>query len=274
MKFTKLHGAGNDFIFVDGRAGLPKDIPELAKKLCDRHLGIGGDGLIFLCRSSQAQVGMHYSNMDGTPTTCGNGIRLLGRFAEMLGEWRIEQRTLLVDTVGGVVKIERTAKEGFYTVNMGRPRFDSAEIPFNGVGPVIRNELEVDGEKFIFSAAGMGNPHCVIFVPNLEEIELEKFGPKIESNPLFPKKVNVSFVQILSRNSVAMKVWERGVGVTLACGTANCAILAVGAREGLIDREIRLRAPGGDFDLRWDESSDEIYLTGPTEVVFSGEIVS
>jgi len=272
LNFTKLHGAGNDFIFVDGRTGLPDNIPSLARQLCNRHLGIGGDGLIFLCPSDEADLRMHYSNSDGTPTTCGNGVRLLGRYAEILGVWKPEAKSLSVDTVGGIVRVERTNQLGVYRVNMGRPRFDSSDIPFRGVGEVIQRELKIANTSFLFSAVSMGNPHCVIFVPEIDSIPLEEIGPKIENSILFPEKTNVAFVQILSPDSVRMRVWERAVGITLACGTANCAILAVGAREGFLKREIELEAPGGKFLVAWDNESDEIYLTGPTAVVFSGEI--
>ena len=282
MNFYKIHGAGNDFVFLDGREQVPGNLEQLAQKLCDRHLGVGADGLIILLPSVKADVEMHYRNADGSVTTCGNGARCLARFCEFLGLWRQEKPTLSIDTAGGVVIVERSERKGTYTVNMGSPRFEPSQIPVALEGEPLRRKLTALGSEYTFSAVSMGNPHCVIFVDSISEVPFNELGAAIEKHELFPQKTNVEFVEVLSRSRVKVRVWERGVGPTLACGTANCAVLAVGVREGRLDKKITLEADGGEFlvELRGQQfgvecgdERGEIFLTGPTALVFKGEIL-
>jgi len=282
MNFYKIHGAGNDFVFLDGREQVPRNLEQLAQKLCDRHLGVGADGLIILLPSVKADVEMHYRNADGSVTTCGNGARCLARFCEFLGLWRQEKPTLSIDTAGGVVMVERSERKGTYTVNMGSPRFEPSQIPVALEGEPLRRKLTALGSEYTFSAVSMGNPHCVIFVDSISAVPFHELGAAIEKHELFPQKTNVEFVEVHSRSRVKVRVWERGVGPTLACGTANCAVLAVGVREGRLDKKITLEADGGEFlvELRGQQfgvecgdERGEIFLTGPTALVFKGEIL-
>ena len=273
LPFVKMQGAGNDFVMVDGRHRLPYNFPDLARVVCDRHFGIGADGLIVLEASKNADFKMAYFNADGSKTICGNGMRCCARFIYRLGAVPGDVRSLDLETETGIVHVDVIGKGERVRVDMGPPTFDPKEIPFAGLGEQIRREIGVAGEKYRFTAVGMGNPHCVIFVEDLESVPLSMVGPALENHQLFPERTNVHFVKVIDSSLVYLKTWERGVGETLACGSGNCAVLAAGVREGRLDRKITLRPRGGEFQAVWDEGSGRILLTGPAEEVFSGDIV-
>lgn len=279
MKFTKMHGLGNDFIFLD--QFLPNsdfdelDYPALAKKLCHRQFGIGGDGLILVLPSQVADVRMRIINSDGSePEMCGNGIRCLARYVYERGY--VHKNPLQVETLAGVLTIKLDLAgdkvEGIQ-VDMGEPIFQPDLIPVNVLGePVVGAVLNANGTKWTFSALSMGNPHCVIFVDDMPALDFEHVGPAIEKHSLFPNKTNVEFVQVLSRREIVMKVWERGAGPTLACGTGACAAAVASVLNEKTDRNVLVHLPGGDLKIEWADDN-HVYMTGPAAYVFTGELV-
>lgn len=271
LEFTKAQGAGNDFILVNCLSHNPlegQDLSKLAVRLCDRNFGIGGDGLVLILPSALADYRMRIINPDGGEAEmCGNATRCVAKY---LFDRGLAENTIRLETLAGIKTI---AIEGEgYSVNMGAPALDASEIPVTGYeGRVISQPLEVQGQQFAMTCVSMGNPHCVIFVDSLEEIALEKLGPAIETHPAFPRKTNVEFAKVVSRNEVRVRVWERGVGITLACGTGACATLVAGALNGLLDRKATVHLPGGDLLIEWLEDG-EVLMTGPAREVFEGEI--
>ena len=271
LEFTKVQGAGNDFILVNCLSQDPlegEDLGKLAVRLCDRNFGIGGDGLVLILPSASADFRMRIMNPDGSEAEmCGNATRCVAKY---LFDRDLAGNTIRLETLAGVRTIEVTG-DG-YTVRMGMPALDAADIPVSGYrGRVISQPLEVEGRTFNITCVSMGNPHCVIFVDSVEEIALEKLGPAVETHPAFPKKTNVEFAKVLSRNEVRVRVWERGVGITLACGTGACATLVAGVLNGLMDRKAAVHLPGGDLLIEWLDSG-EVLMTGPAKEVFTGEI--
>ncbi len=272
LHFTKMHGAGNDFIALDGRYGLPFDPAEFAQVACDRHFGIGADGLIILETSQNADFGMSYFNADGSRAICGNGMRCMSRFIYKLHLLQPDQRRFLLETDKGTVEVEMFGPGERFRVDLGAPAFDGDHVPTSKPGEHIAIPLEAAGVNYTVTAVGMGNPHCVIFVPDIKPLDLERIGPPLEHHPFFPKRTNVEFVEIVDRVEARMRVWERGCGETLACGTGVCAVLAAAVREGRMERQIRVVTRGGEFEVLWNEANDRIYLTGPAEDVFTGKI--
>lgn len=281
MKFTKMHGLGNDFIFLDHFLGAEelgaeeRDYAALARKLCHRQFGIGGDGLIAVLPSQVADVRMRIINSDGSePEMCGNGIRCLARFAYDRGY--VKSNPLKVETLAGVLTLYITLENGQVEgvrVDMGEPILEAEHIPVQVPGhPVLDAVLEVGGEEIRFTAVSMGNPHCIIFVPDTEKVDFERLGPAIESHPLFPRKTNVEFVQVLSPREVKMKVWERGAGPTLACGTGACATAVAAILNGKTERTVKVHLPGGDLQIEWG-ADNHVYMTGPASYVFKGELL-
>ena len=271
LEFTKTQGAGNDFIFVNCLSRNPlegQDLSKLAIRLCDRHFGIGADGLVLVLPSSTADYRMRIFNPDGSEAEmCGNATRCVAKYIFDRG---LAGKTIRLETLAGIKTIE-VAGDG-YRVCMGTPALDAADIPVTGYqGRVISQPLGVQGRQFNMTCVSMGNPHCVIFVDSVEEIALDKLGPAVETHPAFPRKTNVEFAQILSRNEVRVRVWERAAGVTLACGTGACATLVAGVLNGLLDRKATVHLPGGDLLIEWLEDG-EVVMTGPAREVFEGEI--
>lgn len=271
LEFTKVQGAGNDFVLVNCLSQDPlegEDLGKLAVRFCDRNFGIGGDGLILILPSASADFRMRIMNPDGSEAEmCGNATRCVGKY---LFDRDLAGNTIRLETLAGVKTIEVTG-DG-YTVRMGMPALDAADIPVSGYRDrVISQPLEVEGRTFNITCVSMGNPHCVVFVDSVEEIALEKLGPAVETHPAFPKKTNVEFAKVLSRNEVRVRVWERGVGITLACGTGACATLVAGVLNGLMDRKAAVHLPGGDLLIEWLDSG-EVLMTGPAREVFAGEI--
>ena len=280
LQFSKYQGLGNDFLMLDGREATDPEFvfgltPEQVVQLCDRRFGVGGDGVILaLPPNNGGELRMRIFNADGTePEMCGNGIRCLARFlADRDGDG--PGRTWQIDTLAGRIVPELLA-DGTIRVDMGAPFLQPEQVPTTlaiGAAGLPQGELEVDGEVFAVAAAGMGNPHVVIPVDAVEEIDLERFGSRFEVHPAFPAKTNVHFVEVLAPDHLQMVVWERGAGPTLACGTGACATLVACHSLGLSERRARLDLPGGPLIIHWEESSGKVFMDGPAEHVFDGLI--
>ena len=287
IEFAKYHGLGNDFILIDNRhSSEPTIAPEQAVDLCDRHFGIGADGVIFaLPGQNDTDYTMRIFNSDGSePEMCGNGIRCLAKFiAEKeassihaqppQGSGGSESKTeYRIDTGAGVI-ITELRSDGQVKVDMGVPRLLAAEIPTTLAAPdakVIDVPLEVAGKSWSVTCVSMGNPHCITFVEDVSAIALETVGPQFEHNAAFPQRTNTEFIQIIRSEYVKMRVWERGAGVTLACGTGACAAVVAGVLVGKCDRATAVELPGGVLEIEWAEVSGRIYMTGPAQRVFTG----
>ncbi len=274
IEFTKYHGLGNDFILVDNRhSSEPVLTPEQAVVLCDRHFGIGADGVIF---ALPAQNGTDYTmrifNSDGSePEMCGNGIRCLAKFiADLEGsDAKTEYR---IQTGAGVI-ITELRSDGHVKVDMGVPRLLAAEIPTTlapADAKVVDVPIEVADKSWSVTCVSMGNPHCITFVEDVSAIDLETVGPKFEHHQAFPQRTNTEFIQVIRSDYVKMRVWERGAGVTLACGTGACAAVVAGVLVGKCDRTTAVELPGGVLEIEWAEVSGRIYMTGPAQQVFTG----
>ncbi|GBE90391.1 diaminopimelate epimerase [Nostoc cycadae] len=275
IEFTKYHGLGNDFILIDNRASAsPLLTPEKAIEWCDRHFGIGADGVIFaLPGKNGADYTMRIFNSDGSePEMCGNGIRCLAAFlADLEGISRTQDK-YHIHTLAGTITPQLTP-DGQIKVDMGLPRLLAGEIPTTlgaADAKVINQPLEVDGQTWEVTCVSMGNPHCITFVEDVAAIPLETIGPKFEHHPVFPQRTNTEFIQVVSRDYLKMRVWERGAGITLACGTGACASLVAGVLTGKCDRLATVELPGGCLEIEWSEIDQRIYMTGPADRVFKG----
>ncbi|MFD1176166.1 diaminopimelate epimerase [Paenibacillus puldeungensis] len=276
MEFTKMHGLGNDFLVFYGETQLPDNVSELAIKWCDRYFGVGGDGLVFILPSEKADFKMRIINSDGTEAEqCGNAIRCVSKYVYDHGHIGKEQIT--IETLGaGVQQVSLKVESGVVKtvrVDMGEPILDGLTVPTTlSENPVLNQPIEADGREFRFTAVSMGNPHCVIYVDDAPHFDLTTWGPKLEVHPYFPRKINVEFATITSRDRVEMRVWERGAGPTLACGTGACATLVSSVLNGLTDRAAWIGLKGGDLFIEWDERDNHVYMTGPAEAVYKGSI--
>ncbi|WP_437193108.1 diaminopimelate epimerase [Planctomicrobium sp. SH527] len=274
MRFTKMHGAGNDYVYVNAfTETLPEDIPALARKISDRHTGVGGDGLILICPSDQADARMRMYNADGSESEmCGNGVRCVAKFVYDHGIAKKEE--LKIETGRGVLTLQVFPVDGRVEqvrVNMGQPILEADLIPTTLAGtPPVNVPLDVGGTTLHVTAVSMGNPHCVTFVPELNDHLIHGIGPQVEVHPAFPRRVNAEFIKVISRSEIQMRVWERGSGETQACGTGACASLVAGVLNGLTERKVLCHLPGGDLTLEWAESG-EVFMTGPAAEVFSGD---
>jgi len=286
LQFSKYQGLGNDFLLIDGRQSSQEDseaglAPELVRQLCDRRFGVGGDGVILALPpgsgpGASGELRMRIFNADGSePEMCGNGIRCLARFlADRDGDG--PGRRWQVDTLAGRIVPELLA-DGSIRVDMGPPFLEPATVPTTlplGPAGLPQGDLQVDGEVFAAAAAGMGNPHVVVPVEDLADFDLERFGPLLEVHPSFPAKTNVHFVQVLAPDHLVMRVWERGAGPTLACGTGACATLVACHCLGLVERRARVDLPGGPLQIHWDAETGHVIMDGPAEHVFDGAIPS
>jgi diaminopimelate epimerase len=259
LRFRKMHGLGNDFVVIDARGGCDPMTPALARAIGDRHCGVGFDQLVVITDAEGADAGVTFWNADGsTAGACGNATRCVASL--LMGDAPVALRS-----ARGLLRATRAA-DGRITVDMGAPVFDWSAIPLALEADV--DALPLPGAP---SAASMGNPHCVFFVKDAEAAPVETLGPKVETDPLFPERTNVEFVQVLDRATVRARVWERGAGVTLACGSGACAIVAAGVRRGLLDRRVAVRLDGGTLDIEWPEG-DGVLMTGPVATVFEGEL--
>jgi len=288
IEFAKYHGLGNDFILIDNRhSSEPVITPEQAVDLCDRHFGIGADGVIFaLPGQNDTEYTMRIFNSDGSePEMCGNGIRCLAKFIADLEASEIhashppqasggsESKTEYRIHTGAGVIITELRSDGQVKVDMGVPRLLAAEIPTTLAAPdakVIDVPLEVAGKSWSVTCVSMGNPHCITFVEDVSAVALETVGPQFEHNPAFPQRTNTEFIQVIRSDYVKMRVWERGAGVTLACGTGACAAVVAGVLVGKCDRATAVELPGGVLEIEWAEVSGRIYMTGPAQRVFTG----
>jgi diaminopimelate epimerase len=281
MKFTKMHGIGNDYVYVNGFVEHVANPAETARAVSDRHFGIGGDGLILILPSEKADVRMRMFNVDGSEAEmCGNGVRCVAKFAFDHGLSR--SNPMKVETGAGVLSLALDVDGGkvrTVTVNMGQPILKLGDIPVKqskALTPLRQHEYlfqwgDNSHQRCEAIFVSMGNPHAVIFTKDLAAIELAKIGPMIENHPVFPRRINVHFVDVKSRNEVVMRTWERGSGITLACGTGACAVAVAVVLAGKTDRRILAHLPGGDLDLEWRENDNSVYMTGPATEVFTGE---
>jgi diaminopimelate epimerase len=281
MRFRKYHGAGNDFVMLedlDGRLGPPGTLPaELVRAMCDRHKGIGADGVIRIIAaegdaptaSAGAEFRMDYYNADGdSAQMCGNGIRCLIELEQRAGRAGSGDRKVLTDA--GVVTV-RTVGTGRITANMGRPSFTKQEVPMAGRGPSLRSVVTLDGRPIEGAGVSMGNPHFVVFVDELSDELMNDLGPSLERHPDFPERTNVEFVVVQGPTDIRMRVWERGIGETQACGSGACAAAVAAAALERTGPHVRVHLPGGELEVEWDPPGD-VWLTGPAEEVFSGTI--
>ena len=280
VKFRKYEGLGNDFILIDDRdKDSPSLTPQESERLCHRNFGIGGDGVIFALRPQSADThdfAMRIYNSDGSePEMCGNGIRCMAQFLKDLGE---EQKSYRIETLAGTI-IPVMNDDGTITVDMGEPILQGPKVPTTltpnfEMDSVVEQDIEANGKMWKISAVSMGNPHAIIFVDDLEaDVNLASDGPALETHPAFPAKTNVEFVQVLAPDHLKMKVWERGAGPTLACGTGACALTVAAIRAGKIPRggPCRVTLPGGDLFIEWKTEDNKIYMTGPATFAFEGE---
>ena len=277
MKFTKMHGCGNDYIYVDGAKEIltPQEKPEVVRRLSDRHFGIGGDGVIFINPSKEADFEMEMYNMDGSRAEmCGNGIRCVAKFVYDKG--LTDKTSISVISCGKIKYLTLSIENGKVStvrVNMGSPILKAKDIPvISDKEEVIGDEIEVDGEIYKMTCVSMGNPHAVVFVDEVAGLPLEKIGPLFENHVRFPKRVNTEFVKVLDENTVEMRVWERGTGETLACGTGACATVVACVLNGLTKEQVTVKLLGGNLQIQWDRESNLVYMTGPATTVFEGEI--
>ena len=275
MKFTKMHGIGNDYIYVNGFKETVMNPSEAAKRLSDRHFGVGGDGLILIQPSEKADFKMEMYNSDGSlGAMCGNGIRCVGKYVYDYG--LTDQTRVSVETKSGIKFLDLTAKQGKVSqveVDMGEPVLKPESVPVSLEGDsVIDREFTLGEKKYRITCVSMGNPHCVVPVENVQELEIEKMGPLFEHHPLFPDRVNTEFIRVLDRENVQMRVWERGSGETLACGTGACAVAVACVLNGWTQEQITVHLLGGELKIRWDREKNRVFMTGPAQTVFEGEI--
>ncbi len=280
IAFSKYHGLGNDFILIDNReSNEPQLSPEEAVQWCDRNFGIGADGVIFaLPGQNGTDYTMRIFNSDGSePEMCGNGIRCMARFiADLEGIPVGTEKQYRIHTLAGLI-VPTLQADGRVRVDMGEPRLAAAEIPTTlpeRAHQVVAQPLEVDGKTWAMTCVSMGNPHAITFVEDAEVIDLAALGPKFENHPVFPARTNTEFIQVVSRDYLKMRVWERGAGATLACGTGACASLVAAVLNDLSDRQATLELPGGNLIIEWSAANNHLYMTGPAQLVFSGAMGS
>jgi diaminopimelate epimerase len=277
MKFTKMHGCGNDYIYVNGAVEKTDagDKPELVKRLSDRHFGIGGDGVIFINPSDRADFEMEMYNADGSRAEmCGNGIRCVGKYVYDKG--LTDRKEISIESCGKIKYLQMTCEDGKVTmvrVNMGKPELRAEEIPVISTHEeAVDESFDINGKEYHITCVSMGNPHAVVFMKEINSLDLASIGPYFECDGRFPKRTNTEFVRIIDRNHIQMRVWERGTGETLACGTGCCASAVASVLNGLTDRKVCVSLAGGEIDVEWDEASGSVFMTGPAETVFEGEI--
>ena len=275
MYFTKMQGTGNDYIYINCfEQPFPPNPEELSRKLSDRHFGVGSDGIIFISPSKVANLRMDIYNADGSRAEiCGNGLRCVGEYAYERGI--VKSTQLLVETLAGTKKVTLDVEDGrvkAVRVNMGAPILKPSQILIKAEGDsVINMPVEVDGEYFHITAVSMGNPHCVIFVDSVDSIKLDKIGPAFENHKLFPKRTNVEFAEVVD-DGIKVRVWERGSGETLACGSGAAAVLVAAVLNGRSGRSSKLFLRGGELFAEWDADTNDVFLTGGAEFVFDGKL--
>lgn len=275
MKFTKMQGLGNDYIYVNCLDQEIKNPSEVAKFVSDRHFGVGSDGLVLILPSDIADFRMRMFNSDGSEAEmCGNAIRCVGKY--VYDNAMTDKSTIKIETLAGIKVLEMTVKDNkvvLVKVDMGEPILEPKNIPVKSEKEhFISEPVLVNGETYKVTCVSMGNPHAVTYVDDVLKFPLETVGPKMETHELFPRKINAEFVQIIDRNTLKMRVWERGAGETLACGTGACAVLVASALNGVSERKAVVKLLGGDLIIEWNEKDNHVYMTGPAVKVFDGEI--
>ena len=277
MKFTKMQGCGNDYVYINGAVEvIPQEKkPELVRWLSDRHFGIGGDGVIFINPAEEADFEMEMYNADGSRSgMCGNGIRCVAKYVY---DKRLTDKTEFdIVSAGKVKHIVLETENGMAVqakVNMGAPELVSEKVPVVSENDtVVDEEILVQGNVYRMTCVSMGNPHAVVFMENVKDLQIEEIGPYFENHQRFPERTNTEFVRVIDRHHVEMRVWERGTGETLACGTGCCATVVACVLNGLTEREVTVHVLGGDIHIKWDEADNMVYMTGPAVTVFEGEI--
>ena len=275
MKFTKMHGIGNDYVYVNCFEESVKNPAEVSKFVSDRHFGIGSDGLILISPSAIADFRMNIYNADGSQAEmCGNGIRCVAKYVYDYG--LTDKTEISVETLAGIKYLRLQVENGKVAsveVNMGAPILEPKEIPVAvEESPVVNVPVEVKGKIYHMTCVSMGNPHAIIFMNNVKDLDIAAIGPYFENHTVFPKRTNTEFVEVLDRNTVNMRVWERGSDETLACGTGACATTVACILNDKTENEVSVHLLGGDLKIRWDREANQVYMTGPATVVFDGEI--
>lgn len=280
MKFTKMQGLGNDYVYVNCFKERIDNPSEVAKFVSDRHFGIGSDGLIMINPSKVADFEMEMYNADGSRgEMCGNGIRCVAKYVYDYG--LTDKTHISVETLGGIKYLDLTVKDGkvaLVRVDMGEPELDPEKIPIIMKGysdetdRVLNAPIKVDGKEYHMTGVSMGNPHDVVYIDDVQGLDIEKIGPKFENHERFPQRINTEFSRVIDRKTVEMRVWERGSGETLACGTGACAVAVASILNGYTEREVEIRLLGGNLQIEWNEEDNHVYMTGPAAVVFDGEI--
>lgn len=275
MKFTKMHGCGNDYVYVDCTKSLIENIEETAIKVSDRHFGIGSDGLILIRPSEAADFMMDMYNNDGSRgKMCGNGIRCVAKYVYDKG--LTDKQVIRIETLSGIKELKLTVEQGkvtSVTVDMGAPITKPTLIPVLSDKEILVGEpITVGDKEYQVTCVSMGNPHAVVFVEDTKNLPLEVIGPKFEHHSMFPERVNTEFIHVVDRNTIEMRVWERGSGETLACGTGACASVVACVLNGFTDSEVTVKLLGGDLRIRYDQDNNTVFMTGPAAKVFDGEI--
>lgn len=275
MKFTKMQGIGNDYVYVNCLEEKVDHPEELAKLVSDRHFGIGSDGLILIKPSEVADFEMAMYNADGSRgEMCGNGIRCVAKYVYDRG--LTDKTHISIETLAGIKYLELTVEKGQVSqvrVDMGEPELLAEKIPVISEQEKVIDVPITAGEKeYRMTCVSMGNPHCVVFMEDVEHLEIEKIGPLFENHKLFPKRINTEFVKVIDRKTLQMRVWERGSGETLACGTGACATAVAAMLNGFCEDEVQIHLLGGDLIIEWNKESNHVFMTGPAEIVFDGEI--
>ena len=275
MKFTKLQGLGNDYVYVNCFKEKIENPSEVAIKVSNRNFGVGSDGLIMINPSKVADFEMEMYNADGSRgEMCGNGIRCVGKYVYDYG--LTDKTSISVETLGGIKYLDFTVEDGkvkLVKVDMGSPELIAANIPIVAEDEkVIDSPIVVDGQEYRMTGVSMGNPHTVVFIEDVQGLEIEKIGPKFENHERFPKRINTEFARVIDRHTVEMRVWERGSGETLACGTGACAVAVASILNGFTENKVTVKLLGGDLQIEWDREVNKVYMTGPAEVSFEGEI--
>lgn len=275
MKFTKMQGLGNDYVYVNCFEEKIENPSEVAIKVSNRNFGVGSDGLIMINPSKVADFEMEMYNADGSRgEMCGNGIRCVGKYVYDYG--LTDKTSISVETLGGIKYLDFTVEDGkvkLVKVDMGSPELLAENIPIVAdVEKVIDSPIMVDGQEFRMTGVSMGNPHTVVYVDDVQGLEIEKIGPKFENHERFPKRINTEFARVIDKSTVEMRVWERGSGETLACGTGACAVAVASILNGFTEDKVTVKLLGGDLQIEWDREENKVYMTGPAEVSFEGEI--
>lgn len=277
MKFTKMHGCGNDYIYIDGAKEhiAQEEKPDFVRRVSDRHFGVGGDGVIFINPSDEADFEMEMYNADGSRAEmCGNGIRCVAKFVYDKG--LTDKTDISVISCGKIKYLQLSLKDNkvdTVRVNMGAPELIADNVPvLCDKEQAVDEPITVQDTEYKMTCVSMGNPHAVVFMENVTDLEIEKIGPYFESHERFPKRTNTEFVKVIDRNTVQMRVWERGTGETLACGTGCCATVVACILNGLTDDTVTVKLLGGELEITWDREADLVYMTGPATTVFEGEI--